>query len=595
MTELILRRRLQIVPSTFNREARTVEAVLSSGAGVQRRDARGVFTERLAVTAGAVTLHTPRLPVLDSHRQGSIGDVLGFVSNVRAEGGEIRATLHITSDAALALVEAGALTGVSIGYRVAPSDWTESDGGRVRTASRWTLLEVSLVPVPADPGAILRSHEMPDTNIPDTTPANRAEVNGQIRALSTRHNLGATWADAQIDAGADLAAARDAALAELDRRAEAAPRIRAHQTGESNDDPEVIRTRMSDALTHRAGALAELPEAAAQYRGLGFAGMARVMLAARGERVLSLSDEAVLTRAMGTGDLPNLLQSTGHRTLLAAYENARSPVLQFFRRTEGSDFRTMYKLRFGEMALLDKVNEHGEVTSGGIGESAESYRIETYAKMFALTRQAIVNDDLGAFSQMTMMQGRQAAETLNNAAVSFLTQGSGLGPVMSDGQRMFDSSHGNVAAAGAVPGESAFAEGLAAMRGQRGIDGVSPINVTPRYLLVSPEFEVDASHAIAEIFPTSAENVNSVGRGLTLMVEPRLSGQRWYLFADPASVANFEVAYLASAPAPQMEARPGWDVLGVEFRTVFDFGVGAIDWRGGFTNEGDTGILGGEL
>lgn len=434
---------------------------------------------------------------------------------------------------------------------------------------------------------------MPDGSTTTTETQNRAEVNQSIRSLATRHNLGTTWADAQIDAGADIDAARSAALAELDRRAETAPRIRAHQTGESNDDPTVIATRCADALTHRMGALAELPEPAVQYRALGFAGMSRVLLAARGERVVNLSDEAVLTRAMTTGDLPNLLTGTGNRVLLASYENARSPVLDLFRRTEGRDFRTLHRLRIGELALLDKVNEHGELTHGGIGESAEAYRIETYGKLFALTRQAIVNDDLNAFSQMTAMQGRQAAETLNNAAVGLLTQGSGLGPLMSDGQRMFHPTHGNVATTPAAPGESAFAAGLAAMRGQRGLDGVSPINVVPRYLVVSPEFEIDASHALAEIFPETAENVNSLGRTLTLMVEPRLSGERWYLFADPAVFANFEVAFLSSAPAPQMESRAGWDVLGMEFRTVFDFGVGAIDWRGAYTNEGDAGILGG--
>ena len=362
--------------------------------------------------------------------------------------------------------------------------------------------------------------------------------------------------------------------------------IRTH-VGESNDDPAVIHTRMADALTHRMGALAELPDAARQYRALGFAGMARVMLAARGERVVSLSDEAVLTRAMTTGDLPQLLQGTGHRTLLASYENARSPVLELFRRTEGRDFRTMHRLRVGELGLLQKVPESGEVTHGGVGESGEAYKIESYARMFGLTRQAIINDDLGAFSGMMSMQGRQAAETLNNAAVALLTQGAGLGPVMSDGQRLFHATHGNVATTPAIPGDNAFAFGLAAMRKQKGVDGETPINVVPRSLLVPPDFEGIARRALAEFAPATADDVNAIGRMLSLMVEPRLSGERWYMFADPATMPCFEVAYLASSPGPQMESRPGWDVLGMEFRCVFDFGVGAIDWRGGYTNEGD--------
>jgi hypothetical protein len=73
---------------------------------------------------------------------------------------------------------------------------------------------------------------------------------------------------------------------------------------------------------------------------------------------------------------------------------------------------------------------------------------------------------------------------------------------------------------------------------------------------------------------------------LTVLVEPRLSGNRWSVFADPAVMHVFEFAYLASAPGPQLESRPGWDVLGMEFRVVLDFGCGAIDWRGAYTNAG---------
>lgn len=579
----LMTRAVPIGPRTFDPATGRVVAVLSSGLPV-----RG---EILSTDPAAWTVTGPRLPLLDAHRRDSIAAVIGHVESIRTEGGQIIGDVTITDERARALVEAGTL-GISVGYAV--KTWRDDvrGGVRVRTATAWRLSEASLVPIAADPGSGFRSEVMPDTNVSDAQ--NRAAVNQSIRSLATRHSLGDDFANGLIDAGSDLPAARDAALAEIERRAAAAPTIRAH-VGETNDSPDVIRTRCADALTHRMGALAELPEPAAQFRALGLAGMSRVMLAARGERVIGLSDEAVLTRAMTTGDLPNLLQSSGNRTLLASYEAARSPVLDFFRRTEGRDFRTMSRLRLGELALLDRVPENGEVKHGGVGESAEAYAIESFAKMFALTRKAVVNDDLNAFGQITAMQGRQAAETLNNAAVGLLTQGSGLGPVMSDGQRMFHATHGNVASTAAAPGESAFAAGLAAMRAQKGLDGVSPINVVPRFLLVPPEFEVDASHALAELFPETAENVNSLGRSLTLMVEPRLTGQRWYLFADPAIFANFEVAYLASAPAPQMESRPGWDVLGVEFRCVFDFGVGAVDWRGAFTNEGDAGLLGGDL
>ncbi len=73
---------------------------------------------------------------------------------------------------------------------------------------------------------------------------------------------------------------------------------------------------------------------------------------------------------------------------------------------------------------------------------------------------------------------------------------------------------------------------------------------------------------------------------LALLVEPRLSGRAWYVFADPGQVANLEHAYLSSAQGPQISSRDGWDVLGREFRVTLDFGAGPVDFRGGYRSAG---------
>ena len=61
----------------------------------------------------------------------------------------------------------------------------------------------------------------------------------------------------------------------------------------------------------------------------------------------------------------------------------------------------------------------------------------------------------------------------------------------------------------------------------------------------------------------------------------------WYVFADPGSIPVLEYAYLSSAQGPQIASREGFDVLGIEFRVVLDFGAGALDWRGAYLNEGE--------
>ena len=448
-------RRASLAPSTYNATTGTVEAVLSTGAGVQRRDGRGPFMEHLATSPDAVSLHTPRLPVLDNHRQGSVADIIGYVSGVRSEGGKIVATLTITSPAARALVESGALTGLSIGYRA--TKIAEADGGKTRTATAWTLMEVSLVPVPADPGATLRSHivepEAETITPPAPAPApdatqTRAEVNAGIRRVAATLGLGTPWADTQIDAAADLPAARSAALAEIERRT-AGGTIRVQQIGQSGDDTAVMLTRMAEATAHQMRASIALPEHAVLYRGMSMTDKARLLLSARGESGISyMSRETILQRAITTGDLPNLLVNSGNRVLDSAYQAAASPLKLLARQSTVVDFRKKTRIRLGEMSTLDLVPESGEVTSGGVAEAAESYSAATYAKIFSLTRQAMINDDLGAFSDITGAMGRAAAETEADLLVALLVQGAGLGPTMSDGYRLFNAEHGNLAGAG---------------------------------------------------------------------------------------------------------------------------------------------------
>ena len=80
--------------------------------------------------------------------------------------------------------------------------------------------------------------------------------------------------------------------------------------------------------------------------------------------------------------------------------------------------------------------------------------------------------------------------------------------------------------------------------------------------------------------------MNPFGGKLSLIVEPRLTGNGWYLFGDPSTAPVLEYAYLSSAQGPQLSSRDGWEVLGREFRVTLDFGAGATDHRGAYRNAG---------
>ena len=67
---------------------------------------------------------------------------------------------------------------------------------------------------------------------------------------------------------------------------------------------------------------------------------------------------------------------------------------------------------------------------------------------------------------------------------------------------------------------------------------------------------------------------------------PRLSGNRRYLFADPAVNPVFLVSFLEGQQEPVLETQDGWRIDGVEMKARLDFGVNVVDYRGAVTNAG---------
>lgn len=586
MESLILRAALS--PETFNADAGTVEAVASAFAPVGRRDARGPYLERLD-PEGLDTSALIGLPVLDGHRQGGARDVVGSIIAARMEGGKLVVTIRRTSatdaDPVWARVADGTLRGVSIGYGVQSWRETTEGGQRVKTG-RPVIREVSIVAIPADPLSIIRQEEntMPkDTQT--TEPTDRAALIARVRAA---HNLPEEWATRMAEAGDEITDdevredGRETALAARQAR-RTAPTIRT--TTPAADHPAQIITRQAEALAaHMSGTLPS--EAARPFMAMGLHDFARDALARAGISTRGMGTEEMLTRAMhGTSDFPELLLGAGNRTLAAAYQVAQSPLKTIARQSSATDFRAKSILKLGEFSGLQKVSEHGEIKAMTTGEAKEGYALDTAAGTFALSRKALVNDDLGAFGRWGEMMGRAAAEYEAAQLLALLLQSSGAGPVMGeDGVRLFHANHGNLAGTGAAPSETTLSAARLALRTQKGLDGKTPVNVVPKYLLVGPALETVAEKLLASIYATTTDDVQPIR--LSLLVEPRLTGNAWYVFADPASAPVLEYAYLASAPGPQLSSRDGWETLGREFRVVLDFGCGAVDWRGAYRNAG---------
>lgn len=597
-TAELLTRRADLAPTSANRDDRTVEVIWSTGAPVRRRDMAGQYIERLSLAPEAVDLSRLQgASVLDAHRQSAVRDVLGSVQSASVDGQRGTALIRFSARPEVEPlwqdVLSGILRHVSVGYSV--EDWAESteSGARVLTATRWTPHEISLVPTPADPGARIRMEtDMPDTIITTTAPSEtqtRSTINTEIRTIARIAGLDQPWIDGQIDAAADADTARRAAFDALATRS--APTIRTEQVrveiGDSQDDPSLRARQMGEALYARINPRHQLSDPARRYAYSTPVDMAKELLTLRGESTMALSPASLVTRALHTtSDFPIILGDTVGRVLRDAYQAAPSGIRRLGRQTSARDFRSVNKIMLGEAPLLEKLNEHGEIKAGTMAEAREAYKIETWAKKIGITRQVLVNDDIGAFSDLARRMGQGAAETEARILVTLLEANSGAGPTLSDTKALFHVDHGNKAATGAVISDVTLSAARLALRTQKGLDG-RIIRVTPKNLLVPPALETVAEKWLATIAPATAADVNPFSGAMSLVVEPRLSSAtRWYVTADPGEIDGLEFAYLSGNEGPQVESRSGWDVDGVEIRVILDFGAGFIDHRGWFQNLG---------
>jgi hypothetical protein len=215
------------------------------------------------------------------------------------------------------------------------------------------------------------------------------------------------------------------------------------QFGHSWEDPAVQLTRRADAIAARA--LGRRPsDESREYMGARLVDHAREMLLASGVRLPRYaSDSAIVERALTTDDFPALLKSVADRSLQELVA-ADSPVRTLCRPREVRDFRAIETITFSGPGSLAVLREGGEVQHAPPAERREVGRVRTYARAIAITREALINDDLGAFSEPMRLFATAVAETEAQALVSnFAPNGSGWGPTMSDGQPLFSTAHKN--------------------------------------------------------------------------------------------------------------------------------------------------------
>lgn len=254
-----------------------------------------------------------------------------------------------------------------------------------------------------------------------------------------------------------------------------------------------------------------------------------------------------------------------------------------------SDFKLNSRYNIGSFDSLDTVPENQEFTHGTFGEEREQIQAATKGKLINLSRQMIINDDLGAFLRVAQLMGRAAQRTIGNDVYNVLFNNA----AMSDGVALFDTAtHANLAAAGGAISVATLGAGKSAMRLQKDINNRDTLNTMPAVLLAPVGKEDLALQIIAsETDPTGTNSriPNPVRNMVEVITDPRLDANdltAWYLLADPAFAPTVEVAFLDGNKTPYLETQMGFTIDGVTWKVRLDYGTAAVDWRTAYKNPG---------
>lgn len=568
-------------------------------------------------------------PVLYNHADG-----VGVVDRAWIENEKGHAEIRLSTFDSPPLnrlrhdIKTGIVRNVSVGYvvhqRALVSPATDSQPATYR-ATRWEPIEVSVLDIPPADATVGFGRQF--NHVPKEEPAMQQQIQDQtaealdpatiaaeasqraleqekmrradVRAVFTSPALGKI-PQSEIDACLDDPAvtvdvARRRALEALERHAGqaigAVPKtVESGPTEQQKFSQGALRSIMS-----RAGL--EQDDPASEYRGRSLLQLAERSLILAGMDTRHLDQKgiaaAAFTRASHTtSDFPYILENVANKAMLKGHSEVEEVFPMITSVGSLSDFKSTPSVGLGETDALEEVLEDGEVKYTTMAEGKELRQLGTYARGFRITRQALLNDDLGMLTDVPRKFGRAARRTVGNKVISVL----GSNPTMGDGVTLFHvATHKNYTSSGTALSATSLDAARLLMRKQKSYgDKGSVLNIRPRYLVVPVALETLARQLMASAFDITTTNTNSnvpnpVAGLAEVVADARLddlSTTAWYLFADPSANDVCEVSYLNGNPNPTLEQKTDWTINGVEYQVLLDFGVKFLDYRTVYKNAG---------
>jgi len=306
-----------------------------------------------------------------------------------------------------------------------------------------------------------------------------------------------------------------------------------------------------------------------------------------------------LQAAFSTTSLPGILSNIANKMLLEGYNYIEDAWRRIAKIASVNDFKEHTRYRMTGSFQFQQVGPDGELKHGKLDEMKFGQKADTHGIMFALTRQMIINDDMGAFTDIPRQIGMGAAEAIADAVWGLWLSN----PVQADGKTFFHADHANYVAG---TDTALSVDGLTdaeVLFGQQTKPNGKPLGMPASILLVPTALKVPAEMLMKSVQLNETTTANKakpatnphVGKFdvvssvyLSNASFTGASSKAWYLLADPNRLPAIEIAFLNGVDRPTVEKTDAdFNTLGIQFRGYIDFGVREQDYRGALKCKGE--------
>lgn len=290
--------------------------------------------------------------------------------------------------------------------------------------------------------------------------------------------------------------------------------------------------------------------------------------------------------------IPTILSNTANKFLMVGWNSVDMTPMNISKIRSVTDFKQITTVSLTGDLQFEKVGAAGEIKHGTLGEQYYNNKADTYAKMLAITRQDIINDDLGALTSVPQRLGRGSALKLNDIFWTAFLDNSSTSWFHADNNNV------NTGVADMTTGGLAATETI--FMNQTDYDG-KPLGIMPAILLVPTALKTSArtlmtSETLIDGTATGTQGSKNVFAGrFRVESSPYMSNSSytgysaaaWYMLADPQDLPFIEIAALNGRVEPVVEtADAAFNVLGVEMRGYSDIGVTKQEKKAGVRADG---------